>query len=148
MKYDKILVAVDNTNEAEDVVMSAMLVAEEHAEIHLVTVVQPLAGVYGTMIWSPAITDTQELEESLLKQSKARLTEMGLRHGLNADDIHVIIGSAAPKIRSLAEDIGADLIVIGTHGRHGVGLILGSTANSVLHGVNTDVLVIRLSSDD
>ena len=147
MKYSKILVAIDSTEEAENVIMSAMLVAEEHAEVHLINVVQPLAGIYGTMIWSPDLPDNQGIEDSLVQQSRSHLSELGLRHGLSIENIHTVIGSAAPKIRSLAEEIGADLIVIGTHGRHGIGLILGSTANAVLHGVNTDVLVIRLPSD-
>ena len=147
MKYNKILVAIDNTDEAENVVMSAMLIAEEYAEVHLMTVVEPLSNIYGSMVWSPVVSDTHSLEESLVQQSKTHLTELGLRHGLDAANIHVLLGSPASNIRGLAEKLGADLIVIGTHGRHGVGLILGSTANSVLHGVNTDVLVIRLPSD-
>ena len=42
---------------------------------------------------------------------------------------------------------GADLIVIGTHGRHGLGLLLGSTASGVIHGVQCDVLAVRVSSE-
>ena len=147
MKYNKILVAVDNTDEAENVVMSAMLVAEEYAEVHLMTVVEPLSNIYGSMIWSPVVSDTHSLEESLVQQSKTQMTEMGVKHGLSPDNIHVLLGAPASNIRGLAEKLGADLIVVGTHGRHGVGLILGSTANSVLHGVNTDVLVVRLPTD-
>ncbi len=41
----------------------------------------------------------------------------------------------------------ADLIVLGTHGRHGLGLILGSTANGVLHGASCDVLAVRIDND-
>ncbi len=147
MKYNKILVAIDNTDEAESVVLSAMLIAEDYAEVHIMTAVEPLSNIYGSMIWSPVVSDTNSLEESLVQQSKVHLTELGLRHGLSAENIHVLLGSPASNIRGLAEKIGADLIVIGTHGRHGVGLILGSTSNSVLHGVNTDVLVVRLPSD-
>lgn len=148
MKYNKILVAIDNTDEAENVVMSAMLIAEEYAEVHLMTAVEPLSNIYGSMIWSPVVSDTHSLEESLVEQSKKHLTELGLRHGIDEQNVHVMLGSPASNIRELAEKIGADLIVVGTHGRHGVGLILGSTANSVLHGVNTDVLVVRLPTDD
>jgi len=37
-----------------------------------------------------------------------------------------------------------DLIVLGTHGQKGVQLLLGTTANSVLHGSNCDVLAVRI----
>jgi len=38
----------------------------------------------------------------------------------------------------------ADLIVVGSHGRHGLSLLLGSTANAVLHGAPCDVLAVRI----
>ena len=41
---------------------------------------------------------------------------------------------------------GADLIVVGSHGRHGLALLLGSTANGVLHGATCDVLAVRVGS--
>jgi len=44
----------------------------------------------------------------------------------------------------LAEKINADLIVLGTHGRHGLGLMLGSTANAVLHGAPCNVLTVMV----
>jgi len=37
---------------------------------------------------------------------------------------------------------------MGTHGRHGLGLLLGSTASGVLHGVDCDVLAVRVNFDD
>ncbi|MEO1899758.1 MAG: universal stress protein, partial [Methylococcales bacterium] len=40
-----------------------------------------------------------------------------------------------------------DLIVVGSHGRHGLALLLGSTANGVLHHAVCDVLAVRLSDD-
>ncbi|TNF89176.1 MAG: universal stress protein, partial [Gammaproteobacteria bacterium] len=39
---------------------------------------------------------------------------------------------------------GADVIVVGSHGRHGLALLLGSTANGVLHGATCDVLAVRV----
>jgi universal stress protein A len=44
----------------------------------------------------------------------------------------------------MANEKNIDLIVIGTHGRSGIKLLLGSTANSVLHGVKQDVLAVRV----
>ena len=57
---------------------------------------------------------------------------------------HIKTGRPAVEIKALAEEIEADLIVIGTHGQSGLGLLLGSTANGVLHGVSCDVLTIRI----
>ena len=147
MKYNKILVAVDNTDDAGHVLKSAIEAAQEDAEFHLVNVVQQLNSVYGSMVWSPAITDTHTLEESLVQQSTKHLAELCTRHGLNTHNNHAVLGSPATTIRNLAEELAVNLIVIGTHARHGLGLVLGSTANSVLHGVCTDVLVVRLPTD-
>ena len=44
----------------------------------------------------------------------------------------------------MAEELGTDLIVVGSHGRHGLALLMGSTANGVLHGANCDVLAVRV----
>ncbi len=46
------------------------------------------------------------------------------------------------------EEINADLIVVGSHGRHGFALLMGSTANGVLHGARRDVLAVRVGKDD
>ena len=44
----------------------------------------------------------------------------------------------------MARQQGVDLIVIGGHGRHGLALLLGSTANAVLHGAPCDGLAVRI----
>ena len=58
--------------------------------------------------------------------------------------INVEIGSPADEIHHMAEKLNADLIVIGTHGQSGLRLLLGSTANAVLHGVKRDVLAVKI----
>ena len=55
-----------------------------------------------------------------------------------------MIGRPESQIHQLAEDVAADLIVVGSHGRQGLALILGSTANGVLHGAHCDVLAVRV----
>jgi universal stress protein A len=37
-----------------------------------------------------------------------------------------------------------DLIIIGSHGRHGIRILLGSTANAILHSAKCDVLAVRV----
>jgi universal stress protein A len=47
----------------------------------------------------------------------------------------------------IADENQADLIVVGSHGRHGIKMLLGSTANAVLHHAHCDVLAVRLKDD-
>ena len=54
------------------------------------------------------------------------------------------IWSTSNRNRLTAHQIAADLIVVGSHGRHGIALLLGSTANGVLHGAPCDVLAVRV----
>jgi universal stress protein A len=48
-------------------------------------------------------------------------------------------------MHNLAKQTDIDLIVVGSHGRHGLALIFGSTSNSVLHGASCDVLAVRIA---
>jgi len=56
----------------------------------------------------------------------------------------VELGATKQEIVRIAATQGVDLIVIGSHGRHGIGRLLGSTANAVLHGAGCDVLAVRI----
>ena len=61
-----------------------------------------------------------------------------------AAERHVVDGSAPKAIHDLARRLGADLIVMGTHSRAGLGgTILGSTAERVLPHIDTSRLVLR-----
>ena len=53
-------------------------------------------------------------------------------------------GRPESELQRAAEAKGADVIVVGSHGRHGLALLLGSTANGVLHGATCDVLAVRV----
>jgi nucleotide-binding universal stress UspA family protein len=53
-------------------------------------------------------------------------------------------GDAAEEILQVADDVGADLIVMGTHGRTGLGrLLMGSVAEAVLRRASCPVLTVR-----
>ncbi|MDB4308535.1 universal stress protein, partial [Porticoccaceae bacterium] len=51
----------------------------------------------------------------------------------------------AQEMHNMAKENHIDLIVVGSHGRHGLALIFGSTSNSVLHGATCDVLAVRIT---
>ena len=55
-----------------------------------------------------------------------------------------MLGAPATEVRAKAQELGSDLIVIGSHGRSGWKLLLGSTANKVLHGSHCDILTVHV----
>ncbi len=145
MSYKHILAAVDLSEESAQVLERAQVEAQMHdARLSVVNVVRPLTQVYGGVDVAPLAGRAVSFEEQAVDQAEKQLREIAGQYGVKADDAHVVLGAPAHDIRELAGRIGADLIVIGTHGRHGLGLLLGSTANAVLHGVERDVLAVRV----
>ena len=57
---------------------------------------------------------------------------------------HVLTGDVAREIIRMADDVEADLIIVGTHGRRGIRrLLLGSVAEHVTRWASCPVLVMR-----
>ncbi len=141
--YQKILVAIDLTEEAPQVLEKAMALCKTHnAEAVLVHVVEPVGYAYGGDI----PMDLTELQEQLDKAAKEKLHTYGEKHGIAADNQLVMVGRPESEIHRLSEELGADLVVVGSHGRKGFQLLLGSTANGVLHGAVCDVLAVRIKT--
>jgi universal stress protein A len=73
-----------------------------------------------------------------------KLSDIATEFGITESNVFVKMGVTADEIKEMANEKNIELIVIGTHGRSGIKLLLGSTANSVLHGVQQDVLAVRV----
>lgn len=143
MTYCNILVALDTTDEADEVLSAAKeMMADETTTISIVHVIKPMTGFYIDLY--SVLGDPGGIQLKAVEQATAWLSKLTIRHGINADRIEVIIGTPAAEIRQLAEKTDVDLIVLGTHGQHGLGLMLGSTANSVLHGAPCNVLTVKV----
>jgi universal stress protein A len=145
MAYHRILVAVDLTEEADEVFAAARDVkGASDAVMCAVTVVKPLSRVYGGLDMAPITAGATAFERDAIEQAGKQLRQLAGAHGVSSANCHIKLGAPAVEIRALADELAADLIVIGTHGRHGLGLLLGSTANAVLHGVKCDVLAVKI----
>jgi len=99
---------------------------------------------YGIGQAYPGILD---IEAELLSAAKEELAKLCTPAGIPVENQIVRSGSPKLVLFTLATEQKADLIIVGSHGRHGLGLLLGSTANSVLHNAACDVLAIRVESD-
>ena len=145
--YQRVLVAVDLSSESDVVLKKAQLICGENAETHLVYVQEPMDNVYvGIVPQSAAFSGLGDLEAQLGEELKQKLTMLGESFSIPADHLHILNGSPAHEIHRFAKDNGIQLIVIGTHGQKGLQLLLGSTANAVLHGAGCDVLSVRIGA--
>ena len=139
--YQKIVTAIDLSDESALVVERANAIATRNeAELHVVHVIEPLSLAYGGDI----PMDFSGVQDQLQEQAEKQLTSFGERYSIPSELLHLMIGRPESQIHQIAEDISADLIVVGSHGRQGLALILGSTANGVLHGAHCDVLAVRV----
>ena len=151
MAQRNILVAVDVTDEADEVLAAANKLADElQGKLTAITVVRPLYAVYGDVGMVPYSTGTVgvNFEAEAVAQSRSRLEKLCAQYSIDAQDVRVELGNPAHEIHRVAKEMDTEIIVIGTHGRHGLGLVLGSTANAVLHGVPCDVLAVRIHPVD
>jgi universal stress protein A len=145
--YQRILVAVDLSSESEMVLQKAQLIAGSNADIHLVYVQEPMDNVYvGIVPQSAAFSGLGDLEAQLGEELKQKLTALGENFNLTSENLHILNGSPAHEIHRFAKEHDVQLIVIGTHGQKGLQLLLGSTANAVLHGAVCDVLSVRIGA--
>ena len=143
--YQKILVAVDLSSESGFVLQKAQKIADPGAEIHVVYVQEPMDNVYvGIVPQSAAFSGLGDLEAQLGEELKEKLEALGEEFKLPTSQLHILHGSPAHEIHRFAKEHESELIVIGTHGQRGLQLLLGSTANSVLHGATCDVLSVRI----
>lgn len=139
--YHRIIVGVDLTTESYPIAERARALAQAfQAELHIVHVIEPLSLAYG----GDVPMDLSTVQDQIHEQAKAHLKDFANRLGIPQEHQHLIFGRPESEIQRAAVTREADLIVVGSHGRHGLALLLGSTANGVLHGASCDVLAVRV----
>jgi nucleotide-binding universal stress UspA family protein len=138
-----ILVGMDFSDLSEEALAAAIAQSRGHegAELHAVTVIDFEAARHKT-------PDAQAALDQVVAREQQELADALARAGVDGTAlrtfVHVRIGSAAKEIVSLAAEIDADLIVVGTHGRKGLQrLWMGSVAEQVLRQATCQVLVVR-----
>jgi universal stress protein A len=144
--YQHILIAVDFSSHTDEVCDKAKALAERYqAKLSLCHIVEdfPLTD----FAYEPMISVDIDMRDALLEAGKKQLTKLATPLSIPASQQWVECGSPGHDIVRIADDNQVDLIVVGSHGRHGIKLLLGSTANAVLHHAHCDVLAVRLRDD-
>jgi universal stress protein A len=139
--YTHILAAVDLSPEGIQVIERARDLAQRFdGALSLIHVIEPLpVDAAGEALLPP-----MSLESELHENAERKLRQLADQADLAQARRHVVMGYTKREIIGFAGENAVDLIVVGSHGRHGLSLLLGSTANAVLHGAPCDVLAVRI----
>lgn len=143
--YKHVLIAADFSDHCQEVANTAKQIAmQNQALLSIVYVFENFA--VADPMYSPMTFDA-EFSDELMAGFKSRLHKFAAELDIPLDRQWFELGSPKLEIVRIAEENKVDLIVVGSHGRHGLALLLGSTANGVLHHAKCDVLAVRLKDD-
>jgi len=144
--FKKIAVALDGSQSAQQAFEVALqLAASEHAELGICSVVDPIL-MTGTAPPSPAMDLMIRDKEIEARRIVTNAIESSQRLGIMASG-QTRNGVAAFEFLKYAEGIGADLVLMGTHGRRGFAhFLMGSVAEVVLRESKIPVLIVRATA--
>lgn len=147
--FKHIVVAVDLRKESKKIVKKAQGLLAEGGVLELLHVAEPIdAGLWAGAPFGAVVVNTEELEQEAIKAKRKRLEKLGEKFSISESKQHIEVGKPSRVIKKFAEQSDSDLIVIGTHGQNGWELLLGSTANGVLHGAPCDVMCVQMRGED
>lgn len=134
--YNHILYATDLSEETQQLAEKVDAFTQLFdAKLTLIHTIEPIPA-YGY----PGITD---IESPLIEQAKNDLEVMAKKLNVKTVDQRVEFGSVKHQVLRVAEELNVDLILVGSHGRHGLSTLLGSNASAIVQGADCDVIVIR-----
>ena len=139
----KILIAIDDSKFCDQCLrmISAQIFAEG-TEVRVLHVLQPISVAPPPQMsagYTPELEGQAKEAQTLVKRAADTLTEAGFKVGTAVEK-----GDVRLKIIDAAKDWGADLVVVGSHGRSGIPrLLLGSVTEFVVRHAPCSVLVVR-----
>lgn len=141
--YSNILVAIDFSATSDRVIERAQQVAAYYeVPLRFLHVVEyyPTFEPVGDMAFG---VDLGATEQELVELSRKQMADLLKKKGAADCDSEVMVGDTKRTIIKRAQELQCDLIIVGSHGRHGLDRLLGSTADAVLQRAHCDVLAVR-----
>ena len=136
--YKTALFATDFAEDSYEIAQRAKTISEAfQAELHIVHIVTSMPEYSIGYIMAP------DIEQRMKEEAHIALTKMREALNLPCDRQSLAVGSPKTLILKKAADIKADLVIVGSHGHHGWDLLLGSTAGSIVHHADCDVIVLK-----
>lgn len=142
--YTNLLVPLDTSSTAEQVLPYLRHLASPQTTIHLVSVVEPHLYAYAMAAQERVV---QEKLQAVIKNDMEQYLEQIQEHLQNQGyqvERWLAAGDAAQTIADVASKVNADLIAMTTHGRTGLARwALGSVADRVIHSAQQPIFLVR-----
>lgn len=141
--YQHILLAIDFSYQDNQIIEKAtrltLFAGAKLSLIHVLDNIPMPDTPYGTVIALDEVSS-----DALLEAEKRKINAIGDELGVDLERRWMIWGEPGQEIVRIAKQEKVDLIMVGSHGKHGLALLLGSTSNDVLRHADCDVLAVRL----
>jgi nucleotide-binding universal stress UspA family protein len=144
--FSTIVVGTDGSEPANAAVALAMeLARKDGCIVHLVHAVKaspsgmPVAQVGSSIaVLGDSVTSrvVQDAADAVLAEAAVGADEVRVK-------THAVCGAPADALIKVAEEVGADLIVVGSKGMQGTHRLIGSVPNSIAHGAHCHVLIAK-----
>jgi len=148
--YSNILVALDGSETSMRALGFALRLAQEsHALLHPVYVIDVPLIAFDTPGFDPVVVRDAYCEEGkrVIDVARGRMEKAGVKGRARVVEATAPAEDVAYRIQRTAIECGADLIVMGTHGRSGLGhLLVGSVAERVIREARCPVLTLHADS--
>jgi universal stress protein E len=142
-----VLCALDAFDEGHDVLNRALLrssgslAGAMQGELHLVVAYPMFERWVGEL---GSLRDYDQLRREVEQEIRDRVVRLAKEAGVDYKRLYADEGRAEFVISTLAESLNAEMVVVGTHARQGLkGVLLGNTAERLVHHIGTDVLTIH-----
>lgn len=141
-----IMVAVEPNGQGAHIWRVAIRTAEQHgAGVHLVNVIRPAVEVYADLNFAPLAECAYDWQQALARENAAHFATFTPSPG---DRCQIMEGNPGREIARAAEQLDAELIVMGLHNRRGLQRLMGSTTHAVLNASDVDLLAVHPDSEE
>lgn len=136
--YAHAIFATDLSPLSEQFAKEAVEIASAHgAKLSVIHVVEPIHA------YAYSFLESVDIQDKIVEEATANLARLCETIKVPESDQKVVVGPTRHEIINTAKELGADLLILGSHGRSGLARLLGSTANGVLNHAECDVLIVR-----
>jgi nucleotide-binding universal stress UspA family protein len=143
--FSKIVVGTNGSDTAQKAVERALgLALQSDASVHLVIAYKTSALVGGDA-WFPAKNlEAHDQAEDAVKRAAAEVLAEAVADAREVKiETHVVRGTPDEVVVNVAEEVGADLIVVGSRGMQGAHRLIGSVPNAIAHHAPCDVMIVK-----